>query len=411
MKRSSYAYKDSGIEWLGDVPVGWDVKPLKSLIGFVNGAAFSPSDWADEGTPIVRIENLNGSDVYNCYNADVDERYFVDIGDLLFGWSGNKGTSFGPYIWKHAGKFYLNQHIFRILTRHNFVNWLYWSLKAVTAYIEEQTHGIIGMVHITKSEIGKVKVPYPPEKDHYSIASFLDRETVRLDALIQKKERMIELLKEKRIALITHAVTKGLDPNAPMKDSGIEWLGEVPEHWEVKKFEYACVLQRGFDLPSESFVEGDYPVMGSNGVIGFHNVYTTSAPNVTVGRSGSVGKVNYISTEFWAHNTSLFVLDGKNNHMKWIFYLLLSIDMESVSEGSAVPTLNRNYIHRMMMPIPPRTEQITISDQLDCFLLRIDKMIDKIETSISLLREYRASLIHHAVTGKIDLRGYDAQTQ
>lgn len=178
-------------------------------------------------------------------------------------------------------------------TSHIETSYMYYCLSDSKACLNALGQGST-FVELSRERLAAMQINLPPIEEQKAIVSFLDRETSRIDALIQKKERLIELLKEKRIALITQAVTKGLDPNVPMKDSGIEWLGEVPEHWEVKKFVYACVLQRGFDLPSESFVEGEYPVMGSNGIIGYHNVYTTLAPNVTVGRSGSVGKVNLI---------------------------------------------------------------------------------------------------------------------
>ncbi len=203
--------KDSGIEWLGEVPAHWNVKPLKSLIGFVNGAAFSPSEWSDVGTPIIRIENINGSKNYNYCETDVDKRYHVFKGDLLFGWSGNKGTSFGPHLWDQSGKYYLNQHIFRIETNGIHTNWLFWSLKAVTTYIEEQAHGIIGLVHITKTNIGKIMIPHPENNEIEAIASYLDQETARIDTLIQKQEETITLLREYRSSLIHHAVTGKID--------------------------------------------------------------------------------------------------------------------------------------------------------------------------------------------------------
>jgi len=231
-------YKDSGVEWLGKVPAHWSVKPLKYLTNFINGMAFKPNEWSLEGTPIIRIENLNDSESFNFYDGKVDGRYYVEKGDLLFGWSGNKGTSFGPYVWGKEGVFYLNQHIFRLADLSADKKWLYWTLKAVTKTIEDQAHGIIGMVHVTKGKLGGIPVPYLPKHEQQAIAAFLDHETARIDALIAEQQRLIELLKEKRQAVISHAVTKGLDPGVPMKDSGMEWLGEVPAHWEITRVKH-----------------------------------------------------------------------------------------------------------------------------------------------------------------------------
>lgn len=199
--------KDSGVEWLGEVPEHWDIVPLKYEAEFVNGAAFKPEQWSEEGTPIIRIENLNGSLNFNHFEGEIDSRYYVQKGDLLFGWSGNRGTSFGPFIWPHEGPHYLNQHIFRICDFTFEKAWFYWTLKAVTSHVEDQAHGIIGMVHITKGDLGAIKIATPELVEQKAIAAYLDRETTRLDTLIAKTTRSIELLKERRSALITAAVT------------------------------------------------------------------------------------------------------------------------------------------------------------------------------------------------------------
>lgn len=189
-----------------------------------------------------------------------------------------------------------------------------------------------------------------------------------------------------------------------MKDSGIEWLGETPEHWEVVRFKYVLWLQRGHDLPVTEFHEGEYPVCGSNGCIGYHSQFTTKGPGVTVGRSGSVGEVNYVDTDYWAHNTALYVKEFRRATPKYSFYLLKTLDVKYLSEGTAVGTLNRNYIHDLPIAIPDATEQHAIATFLDRETVRIDALIEKIGTSIDKLREYRTALISAAVTGKIDVR-------
>ena len=180
------AYKDSGVEWLGEMPDHWKLLPFKHIADFVNGMAFKPEDWSDEGVPIIRIENLNESPNFNCFEGSVDFRYHVNEGDLLFGWSGNRGTSFGPFIWMGCGLHYLNQHIFRIADFSGNKKWLYWALKAVTKSIEDQAHGIIGMVHITKGKLGGIKLPSVIVEEQTQIARFLDYETARIDALDRK---------------------------------------------------------------------------------------------------------------------------------------------------------------------------------------------------------------------------------
>jgi len=186
------------------------------------------------------------------------------------------------------------------------------------------------------------------------------------------------------------------------KPSGVDWLGEIPEHWDVVRFKYVLWLQRGHDLPATEFDEGEYPVCGSNGCIGYHNQFTTKGPGVTVGRSGSVGEVNYVDTDYWAHNTALYVKEFRRSNPRYAFFLLKTLDVKYLSEGTAVGTLNRNYIHNLPIAIPVETEQRAIAAFLDRETVRIDTLIEKKERQIELLQEKRAALISHAVTKGLD---------
>lgn len=186
------------------------------------------------------------------------------------------------------------------------------------------------------------------------------------------------------------------------KNSSVEWLGEIPEHWEVKRVKYAFLLQRGYDLTRDEMEEGIYPVYASNGIIGYHTSFNVKAPSITVGRSGSVGEINYINHDFWAHNTALYVKIFINSEPRFIFYLLNILDVKSLSWGTAVGTLNRNYIHDLLSGFPPPDEQETIARFLDHKTKQIDDLIAKKETLIKKLDEKRTALISHAVTKGLD---------
>jgi len=205
--------KDSGVEWLGEVPEHWEVRRLKQLTRFVNGLAFKPSDWAAEGVPIIRIQNLNGSNEFNyTTREDLPNSLLIQPGELLFAWSGNRGTSFGSFIWDRDFPGYLNQHIFK-LTGYS-LDRVYFShmLRAVTRHVEdEKTHGIIGLVHVTKPELGRVLVPVAPIKEQIAIVEYLDQATADLDTTISRAEREIELLNEYRTRLIADVVTGKVD--------------------------------------------------------------------------------------------------------------------------------------------------------------------------------------------------------
>jgi type I restriction enzyme S subunit len=249
--------------------------------------------------------------------------------------------------------------------------------------------------------MAKIPLVIPPKPEQTAIANYLDDKTAKIDTLIEKKKNLIELLKEERTAVINKAVTRGVNPNVKLKPSGIEWLGDIPEHWEVKKLKYIFQLSRGFDLSSNNFETGVIPVCGSNGIIGYHNKSTVKGPGITVGRSGSVGEVNFIETDFWAHNTCLYVYKNFDNNLKYIFYFLRVFDLKSLSSGSAVGTLNRNYIHAENIAFPTKFEQNQIVQHIEAETKRIDCAISKIEKEIELLIEYRIALISEVVTGKI----------
>jgi type I restriction enzyme, S subunit len=207
--------KPSGIPWLGDVPEGWEVKKLKFLTRFNNGLAFKPSDWEASGTPIIRIQNLNGSDAFNyTTKADLPADMLIENGDIVFSWSGNIGTSFGPFVWEREFSGYLNQHIFKLerITQHR--RYFYYVLKAVTKHVEENAQGIIGLVHITKPELGSIAVPLAPPHEQIEIAAWLDAQLIGVNGLIDRAQREIALIQEFRTRLIADVVTGKLDVRA-----------------------------------------------------------------------------------------------------------------------------------------------------------------------------------------------------
>ena len=207
--------KPSGIPWLGDVPEGWEVKKLKYLVCFDNGLAFKPSDWSSSGIPIIRIQNLNGSDAFNyTTKTSLPEDLLITIGDIVFSWSGNIGTSFGPFVWERDFDGYLNQHIFKLEKIGAHRRYFYYVLKAVTKNVEENTHGIIGLVHITKPELGSISVPLARVDEQIAIANWLDEKLEGLNGIIDRAQREIALIQEFRTRMISDVVTGKLDVRA-----------------------------------------------------------------------------------------------------------------------------------------------------------------------------------------------------
>jgi type I restriction enzyme S subunit len=204
--------KPSGIPWLGDIPKHWTVAKLKHLTRFQNGLPFKPADWKAEGIPIIRIQNLNGSDDFNyTIKKTLPADLLIRNGDLMFAWSGNKGTSFGSFQWDRPFDGYLNQHIFKLTGFKIPRRYFYYVLRAVTRHVEEQAGGIIGLVHVTKPELSSVQVPIASAEEQENIAQYIDVATAALTTAIARTEREIALMQEYRTRLTADIVTGKLD--------------------------------------------------------------------------------------------------------------------------------------------------------------------------------------------------------
>jgi type I restriction enzyme S subunit len=420
------AYRPSGIDWLGDIPEHWPLIPLKHRTKFINGMAFKPDEWSTDGVPIIRIVNLNGGDDFNCFEGNVNERYHVEEGDLLFGWSGNRGTSFGPFLWWRPGLHYLNQHIFKLTDYRDDKCWFYWALKAVTGYIEEEAHGIIGMVHVTKGRLGAVKMPVPPRDEQQAIARFLDEQTKKIDDLIEAKRDLVALLKEKRQAVITHAVTKGLNPDARLKPSGVDWLGDVPEHWDVKSLKWDSPVLRGasprpIDDPIYFDDEGEYAWVRIADVTaaGMYLEQTTQRLSklgsslsvklqpgeLFLSIAGSVGKPCITKIKCCIHDGFVYFPRLSCNR-KFLYYIFASGEpYKGLGKLGTQLNLNTDTVGSIHIAFPPDDEQEQIVEYLDAEMTKFDGLIEAVDGAIEKLATLRISLISAAVTGKIDVRG------
>ena len=259
-------------------------------------------------------------------------------------------------------------------------------------------------------EFLKIHVPFPPKVEQVAISQFLDTETTRIDNLITKQEKLIELLEEQRKSIISHAVTKGLNPNAPMKDSGVEWLGKVPEHWQILKLRQLVKLESGSALPLDRInPDGKYPVYGGNNIRGFTENFNMKGDYILVGRQGSLcGNINYASGEFWATEHAVVVYPKKPVSLTFLGELLRTMNLNQYSIASAQAGLSVDRISNIYTIYIPFEEQIQIAKKIDHENLKLDKLIDKQKMLIEKLKEYRSSVISYAVTGKIDVREFGA---
>ena len=280
-----------------------------------------------------------------------------------------------------------------------------------TAFIELVVANSTGVSYpaINPSLLTSLPIAFPRSlATQKQIAAFLDWKTSQIDALIAKKQTLLQKLKEKRLAVITQAVTKGLNPDAPLRDSGIAWLGEVPTHWEVKRLKWAIMLQRGHDLPADERGQGDVPLVSSAGISAFHDVAIARAPGIVTGRYGTIGVFHLIEEDYWPLNTTLYSIDMFGNDPKFLRALLESLSPLFLlnSKKSAVPGVDRNDVHLIEVALPSLEEQNQIAAYISTAEVRHEQVTKNAESAITRLTEYRSALITAATTGKIDVRGW-----
>ena len=420
-------YKDlNGVK----IPDSWELSKVKYLANYLNGFAFKPAHWTDEGIPIIRIQNLTNQ------NADINktsfiapERYHVVEGDILISWS----ATLDVYIWQKE-KAWLNQHIYKVTVNGNKIieKYFYWTAKWFMGELNESSHGST-MQHLTTDKFGSFNVPLPPISEQHLITNFLDHETAQIDTLIEKQQTLIQLLKEKRQAVISHAVTKGLNSDAQMKDSGVEWLGEVPEHWNVGALKYWADIIDCKHITAE-FVEDGYPLASISEVKDWTVNLSTSkfttkryyleliengrkpiVGDILYSRNATVGEAALVIDNMpdFAMGQDVCLIRSNDKILSdYIMYVLNSgiikkqLDLAMV--GSTFKRINVDNIRNFDISFPSIHEQQEIIDSLKTNIVKYDSLVEQAEQAIQLMQERRTALISAAVTGKIDVRGWHA---
>lgn len=417
------AYKESGVVWLRSIPKSWKTTKIKFdtyVKGRVGWHGLNSDEFSEVGVHLVTGTDFKYGFVNwnSCYRI-TEERYLEDPyiqlqeGDLLITKDGTIGKL--ARVKNLPVRASLNSGIFLIRAKNNayLEDYLYWILRSTAFDHFMDLHKAGSTIqHLYQEVFNQFSFPIPSHREQLLLVNFLDRETTKLDTLIAKQQHLIELLQEKRQAIISHAVTKGLDPDAKMKDSGIKWLGMVPEHWDVSTISREFQIKAGGDLKTEFFSEEcndifSYPIYTNStkegAVYGFTSKPFFPANTITVTGRGEIGFAVYRENEYDAI-IRLLVLTPKNNHYcKYFTYYINS--MLRFNEGStAVNQLSTQQISPHIILCPSYDERIDISNYIDRENNRIDTLIDKAKHSIELAKEHRVALISAAVTGKIDVR-------
>lgn len=433
-------YKDSGVEWLGQVPEHWDIAPIKHVGWLKGGSGFPHEEQNVEGEELDfhKVNALGKSEYYllpsdNTISIETAKK----LGAFIF--------PFNAIVFAKVGAALLLARIRRIrkpaCIDNNMMGLIVdkkYNISFVTYSMNLVLFDLIAnpgtVPSLNEEQIGNFNLAIPNLKEQTAIAAYLDQETARIDELIAHKTRFIELLKEKRSALITHAVTKGLNPNAKMKDSGVEWLGQVPEHWEVMAIKH-IVETPITDGPHETpdFIDYGVPFVSaeavSSGYIDFNKIrgyiseedderyskkYRPRRNDIFMIKSGATTGITAIvdtDIKFNIWSPLAVIRCGKISNPKFVLNFMRSKSyQEAIKLNWSFGTqqnIGMGVIGDIAITVPTIQEQTTIASYLDQETARIDELVQLTEQSINLIKERRSALITAAVTGKIDVREQD----
>jgi type I restriction enzyme S subunit len=420
------SYKDSGISWIGEIPKHWNITKAKLCSDFRMGQTILKEDVNDEGD-------------FPVYSATEGDHYFgrinnpsfiLEPGDIVIP---ARGNSIGFVALVHE------LSVSTQTTIANFIDKSKMNSKYVFYFYKGFRHTLFhfnatAIPQITVDQVKQNPIICPPLNEQTSIANYLDQKTTQIDDLIAKKERLIKLIDEERTAIINQAVTKGLDPSVPMKDSGIEWLGEIPEHWEVTKIKTVTIKIGSGVTPkggAEIYELSGIPLLRSQNIYfdGFRleNVaYITSEIHDSMKNSqvqsgdvllnitgGSIGRCYYVTNEFEEANVNQHVCIVRPNERiitEFLYYVLSSTigqqQIDLCQTGGNREALNFEQLKNFFLCLPKVDEQKNIVQRLKTSLNNINLTIEKFRKEIELINEYKTALISEVVTGKVDVRNW-----
>lgn len=408
--------KDSGVEWIGEIPATWQLYKMKYLGKYINGFPFKPDDWGDTGKPIIRIQDLTGTNKEpNYYRGELDSKYLVTDGDILVSWA----ATLDAFEWE-KGEGWLNQHIFKAIPNTDIVekSFFIWLLKTAMKYMnDDNKHGIV-MQHVTLPVFNNFTVVLPSHVEQEKLSVTLCRSVNMVASLISNQKTQIEKLKAYKQSLIAEVITKGLDPAVPMKDSGVEWIGEIPAHWEVNRGKelFAEIDARSVDGSEELLTVSQYTGItprSQKNVNMFESLTLEGykicekgdiAANTMWLWAGAIGVSEYRGVISPSYN--VYRQKGGNYLPSYLDSLLrapmLVQEYASRSTGIRASRLRlypKDFMN-ILFPVPPIEEQEAIVGGLQKKFSVVDKLIAIKQAKIEKLEQYKKSLIYEYVTGK-----------
>jgi type I restriction enzyme S subunit len=410
------SYKDSSVKWISLIPTDWHTRPIKFCVStkVTDGPHETPT-LVNEGIPFISAEAIKNNKIdFNKRRGNItketdlvfskkckpqrDDVFLIKSGNT----TGNAAmveTDIDFNIWSPLALMRANKEVM-------LPKFLLYAIRSISFQDSVKLFCSIGtQPNIGMNLIENLKVCVPSLTEQTQIAAFLDKKTAQIDKLINEKEKLLKLLAEKRTAIITQAVTKGLDQNVEMKDSGIDWLGENPKSWEVKALKRFAKICNGQDHKGVWDENGEFPILGSGGVFGKSTQYLHKGPSVLLGRKGTIDKPQDVTEPFWSVDTAYYTDIFENTYPKFFYYLTTTINFDLYKYGSAVPSMTQTDLGQIPFATPKKVEeQKYIADYLDGKVSEYMNLEGQITTSVNQLKEYREALITAAVTGQIDVR-------
>lgn len=394
--------KNSGIPWIGEIPSHWRVETIGSCIKEVN----EPNTDLSEDNSLqfkmgTIISKKNGDSKYNpdsleAYNKVKEGDIIInglnlsfDFISLRVGRVEENGVITSAYLavrpLPFIDSFYLN-YLFKGYDYCKALHSMGRGLRATLGY----------------KEFRKYSVVFPDFKEQRTIADFLDRKSEEIDEMVSLQERIIEELKAYKQSVITEAITKGLNPDVQMKDSGVYWIGLTPRDWELSQLKRFCYVNSGREIEHEvkQTDENAFPVYGSGGVFKYTDKPLFSGETIMFGRKGTLGKPIYANAAIWVVDTMYFLTFKKGLSAKYSYYLLSAFDWEPYITHTAIPSIVATEITACTFPIPPIQQQQIIVEFLDKKCAEIDTLISLKQSKIEALKEYKKSIIYEYITGK-----------
>lgn len=432
-------YKASGVEWLGDVPTHWEMIALKRDTEFVTSGSRGWADhYADQGHVFLRIGNLT-RDSIDLDLSDIQyvappigsegDRTRVRAHDLLVSITAYLGSV--AVIPEELQESYVSQHVAlaRPLRKRLLPRWCAYAILSDIGRTHFERQGYGGTkIQLSLEDVRTTPIPAPPFDEQVEIVTFLDNTIAKIDTLIAKQDAMIGLLKEKRQAAILLAVTKGLNPKVLIKPSGVEWLGDVPEHWTICQIKRA-LSSSDYGISESLTTEGEIPILRMGNIINgkismadlkftniLDNELTLAPQDILFNRTNSlalVGKVGmYESTDYRRVGFASYLVRLRANSRAIPTYLTLLFNSDFVlqrARSDSIPAIGQSNLNptrygTIKIPLPPVVEQKAIVDYLNALTSKIDAIIAKAQQAIALQKEHRTALISAAIKGKIDVR-------